>query len=143
MFPPSPSHRRRRGGHAPDPQGLLRQVATFPDSAAELGLIPKGLVGALMELGVKHEEAGQLANAIAMLAQATPAREGRSHSRDVALHRGWASLSSLVLKGTGSALRVKSSKAAERDEQTSASPIAQGTPRDGAMDVLCTRGIRV
>ena len=80
------------GSHAPDPQRSLRQVAAFPDSAAELGLIPKGLVGALMELGVKREEAGQLADTLATLVQSTLAREVRSYSRDVALNRDWPTL---------------------------------------------------
>jgi hypothetical protein len=89
---PPPAPVEGRGSHAPDPQRSLRQVAAFPDSAAELGLIPKGLVGALKELGVKREEAGQLADTLATLIQSTLAREVRSYSRDVAIHRDWPSL---------------------------------------------------
>jgi len=78
--------------HQPDPLRYLRQVAAFPDDAAALGLIPKDLVGALKELGVKCEMAGQLADEVSQLAQSTLAREVRAHTRALALHRAWPAL---------------------------------------------------
>ena len=78
-----------RSRHATDPYRSLRSVAAFPDSAAMLGLIPKGLVGALVELGIKREEAGQLADELSQLAQATLTRELRCRFRALAIERRW------------------------------------------------------
>jgi ribonuclease HI len=82
----------RGGRHSPDRFRSVRQVNAFPDNAAMLGLIPKGLVGALMELGVAHKEVDQLADELSQLIQSTLVRELWMRSRDVAVDREWAAL---------------------------------------------------
>ena len=92
-LPPSPAAGGRgRGRHSPDRFRSVRQVNAFPDSAAMLGLVPKGLVGALIELGVPHKEVDQLADTMSQLVQSALVRELWKRSQDVALDREWAAL---------------------------------------------------
>ena len=90
--PPLAAGGRRGGNHSPDRYRAVRQVNAFPDNAAMLGLVPKGLVGALKELGVPHKEADQLADEVSQLVQSALVRELWLRSRNVAIHREWAAL---------------------------------------------------
>jgi hypothetical protein len=57
-----------------------------------LGLVPKGLVQALLELAVPSAEVEQLADSVSMLLQSALTRELWAHARDVAKNREWAAL---------------------------------------------------
>ena len=89
---PPPPVERGRGHHSPDRYRYLRQVNAFPDGAAMLGLVPKGLVQALLELAVPSAEVEQLADSVSMLLQSALTRELWAHARDVAKNREWAAL---------------------------------------------------
>jgi len=57
-----------------------------------LGLVPKGLVQALLELGVPGAEVEQLADDVSALLQSALTRELWLHARGVAKSREWATL---------------------------------------------------
>jgi ribonuclease HI len=64
----------------------LASVAEFPDTAAALGLIPKGLEAALLELGV--EDAGRVADKVAAVVQSAVAADVKARHRVIATERG-------------------------------------------------------
>jgi hypothetical protein len=63
-------------------------VGDFPDSAAELALIPKELEGALRELEVEEDRTSSLADEMAALVQEAVARDLWQRSKDIASDRG-------------------------------------------------------
>jgi hypothetical protein len=65
----------------------LRSIALFHDEPARLGLIPAGLVGALMELGVASEAAASLADTIAVMSMDAVVEDYRQRCNAIAVER--------------------------------------------------------
>jgi hypothetical protein len=71
---PPPARGGARFQHHTDPFVNLRAVGDFPDSDAELALIPKELEGALRELELEEDRASALADEIVVIVQEAVAR---------------------------------------------------------------------
>ncbi len=82
----------RRSRHSPDRYRSLRQVNAFPDNAAILGLVLKGLVQALLELDVPSTEVEQLADDVSALLASALTQELWLHAWGIAKSREWATL---------------------------------------------------